>query len=76
MKEKTLCIVTPDSRCYYRAIPLAKEFLDKDHNLINTTGQRPDGEIIELESTPKPSSTTKTANWTAGWRSLTWPPAK
>ena len=49
MKEKTLCIVTPDSRCYYRAIPLAKEFLDKDHNLINTTGQRPDGEIIELE---------------------------
>ena len=43
MKEKTICIVTPDSRTYYRALPLAKEYLDKDHNVINTAGKLPDG---------------------------------
>lgn len=47
MKEKLICIITPTGRTYYKAQPLAKEFLDKDHNVINTSGTIPDGEIIE-----------------------------
>ena len=48
MKEKLICISTPSGRTYYRAIPLAKEFLDKEQNIVNTTGTLPDGEITEL----------------------------
>lgn len=53
MKDKIICIVTPDSRSYYRAVPLAKEFLDKDHTLINTTGTLPEGEVEEIDVTAK-----------------------
>ncbi|MBR2865863.1 MAG: toxin-antitoxin system YwqK family antitoxin [Elusimicrobiaceae bacterium] len=53
MKERIICIVTPDSRSYFRAIPLAKEFLDKDKNLINKTGIIPDGEVEEFETSTK-----------------------
>lgn len=51
MKEKIICIATPSGRTYYRAIPLAKEFLDKEQNIVNTTGELPDGEITELTVT-------------------------
>ncbi len=53
MKEKIICLVTPDSRSYYRALPLAKEFLDKDHNLINTAGTLPEGEVEEFDINTK-----------------------
>ncbi len=53
MKEKIICLVTPDSRSYYRALPLAKEFLDKDHNLINTAGTLPEGEVEEFDVNTK-----------------------
>ena len=53
MKEKIICLVTPDSRSYYRALPLAKEFLDKDHNLINTAGTLPEGEVEEFDVNSK-----------------------
>ncbi len=53
MKERIICLVTPDSRSYYRAVPLAKEFLDKDHNLINTAGTLPEGEVEEFDVTTK-----------------------
>ncbi len=48
MKEKIICVSTPSGRTYYRAIPLAKEFLDKEQNIVNTTGELPDGEITEF----------------------------
>ena len=48
MNEKILCITTPGARTYYQATPVAKEFLDKDNNLINTTGTIPDGEVTEI----------------------------
>ncbi len=48
MKEKLFCIVTPQARSYYKASCVAKEFLDKDGNLINTTGSIPDGEVAEF----------------------------
>lgn len=48
MKEKVFCIVTPAARVYYKATPVAKEFLDKDHNVVNTTGQIPDGTVAEF----------------------------
>ena len=53
MKERIICLVTPDSRSYYRAVPLAKEFLDKDHNLINTAGTLPEGEVEEYDINTK-----------------------
>lgn len=59
MKEKTICIVTPDSRTYYRAIPLAKEYLDKDHNVINMAGQLPEGQIEQVEVSNKTVKTLK-----------------
>lgn len=59
MKEKTICIVTPNSRTYYRAIPLAKEFLDKDHNVINLSGALPDGTLEQIEVTAKTVKTLK-----------------
>jgi len=48
MKEKIICISTPDSRTYYKAVPLAKEFLDKGHNVVNTTGTLPEGTVEEM----------------------------
>lgn len=47
MKEKLVCIVSPNDRTYYRAIPLAKEFLDKQQNVVHKTGTIPDGNITE-----------------------------
>ena len=47
MKEKIICIVSPQSRTYYRAVTVAKEFLDKEQNIINTTGAIPDGAVTE-----------------------------
>ena len=48
MKEKVFCVVTPEARVYYKATPVAKEFLDKDKNVINMTGQIPDGTVAEF----------------------------
>ena len=48
MNEKLFCITTPNARTYYKAVPVAKEFLDKDNNLINTTGTIPNGEVTEI----------------------------
>ncbi len=50
MKEQTLCIVTPQARTYYKAQCVAKEFLDKDHNIINTTGTLPEGDFVEIST--------------------------
>lgn len=46
MKEKLICIATASDRTYYKAVTVAKEFLDKEHNVINTTGTIPNG-ILE-----------------------------
>ena len=48
MKETIICVSTPSARMYYKAVPLAKEFLDKEQNIVNTTGELPDGEITEF----------------------------
>lgn len=48
MTEKLFCIVTPDARTYYKAQCVAKEFLDKDHNIVHNTGVIPDGEFTEI----------------------------
>ncbi|MBQ3666500.1 MAG: toxin-antitoxin system YwqK family antitoxin [Elusimicrobiaceae bacterium] len=56
MKEKVFCVVTPAARVYYKATPVAKEFLDKDKNVVNMTGQIPDGTVAEFSVT---SVTTK-----------------
>lgn len=48
MNEKLLCIVTPADRTYYRASEIAKEFLDKDGNVVHSTGTLPDGDLMEL----------------------------
>ena len=48
MSEKLLCIVTPADRTYYRASEIAKEFLDKDGNVVHSTGTLPDGDLMEL----------------------------
>lgn len=53
MKEKIICVVTPTCRCYYHATPLAKEFLDKDQNLVHISGTIPDGEVVEIKSSTK-----------------------
>ena len=52
-KEKLFCIVTPEGRCYYRAQVLAKEFVDKDNNIIHSTGTLPDGEVEEIKISTK-----------------------
>lgn len=57
MKERTICISTPESRTYYKALPLAKEFLDREHNIVNTAGTLPEGEVEEFIVNSK---TTKT----------------
>ncbi len=51
MKEELFCITTPQARTYYKAQCVAKEFLDKDNNIINTTGTIPDGEVNEAAIT-------------------------
>ena len=51
MKEKLICISTPQARCYYKAQCVAKEFLDKDNNIINKTGEIPEGEVTEITAT-------------------------
>lgn len=53
MKEKLICIISPTSRTYYQATPVAKEFLDKDMNIINITGAIPDGECTEIKASSK-----------------------
>lgn len=50
MNEKIICLTAPGERTYYKATPIAKEFLDKDNNLVNTTGQIPDGEVTEIST--------------------------
>ena len=50
MNEKLICIVTPDCRTYFRATAVAKEFLDKDQNIIHSTGTIPDGEVEEIKT--------------------------
>lgn len=56
MNEKFICISTPQARIYYKAQCVAKEFLDKDKNVINTTGEIPEGEVVEIAAT---TATTK-----------------
>lgn len=48
MKEKVICIVTPEGRTYFKATVLAKEFFDKDRNVIHTTGTLPEGSLEEI----------------------------
>lgn len=48
MKDKIICITTPKERTYYKATVLAKEFFDKEKNIVHTTGTLPDGEIYEF----------------------------
>lgn len=59
MKEKTICIVTPHARTYYKATPLAKEFLDNEHNVINVSGTLPEGPLEQIEITAKTVKTLK-----------------
>lgn len=57
MKEKIICITTPSERTYYQATVLAKEFLDKERNVVNTTGTLPDGEVEEYNATSQTNKT-------------------
>lgn len=59
MKEKTICIVTPTDRTYYKAVPLAKEFLDREQNVINISGTLPEGTLEQIEITAKTVKTLK-----------------
>lgn len=47
-KRKLICIASPTERTYYRAIVVAKEFIDREQNIVNTTGALPDGEVHEF----------------------------
>ena len=47
-KERFLCIASPIGRTYYRAVVVAKEFVDKEQNIVNTTGTLPDGKVYEF----------------------------
>lgn len=51
--EKIICMVTPERRTYYKAEVLAKQFLDKDHNIVNTVGKIPDGKVTQYEVATK-----------------------
>ena len=53
MKETFICIVTPENRTYYQAVPVAKEFLDKDQNIIHSIGTIPDGAVEEIKTSSK-----------------------
>ncbi|MBR4682213.1 MAG: toxin-antitoxin system YwqK family antitoxin [Elusimicrobiaceae bacterium] len=48
MKEKIICITTPADRTYYLAKPLAKEFVDREQNVVHTMGTLPEGQVTEL----------------------------
>lgn len=48
MKEKIICITTPTDRTYYLAKPLAKEFVDREQNIVHTMGTLPEGQVTEL----------------------------
>lgn len=48
MTEKIICITTPTERTYYKASTLAKEFVDRDNNIVHTKGAVPDGKITEF----------------------------
>lgn len=47
MTEKIICITTPTDRTYYRCVLVAKEFMDREHNVVHSTGTLPDGEVSE-----------------------------
>ncbi|WP_428049627.1 toxin-antitoxin system YwqK family antitoxin [Candidatus Avelusimicrobium caledoniensis] len=47
-KEKIICITSPVDRTYYRAMAVAKEFVDREQNVVNTVGTLPDGEVCEF----------------------------
>lgn len=47
-KEKIICITSPTDRTYYRACAVAKEFVDREQNVVHTTGTLPDGEVCEF----------------------------
>ena len=47
-KEKIICIATPTDRTYYRATTLAKEFIDRQQNVVHMTGTLPEGEVKEF----------------------------
>ena len=51
MKEKIICISTPTDRTYYKALPLAKEFIDREQNVVHTLGTLPEGQVTELSAT-------------------------
>ena len=48
MKEKIICIATPTDRTYYHATLVAKEFIDREQNVVHTTGTLPDGDVVEF----------------------------
>lgn len=47
-KEKIICITTPTDRTYYQTVALAKEFVDREQNVVHSTGTIPDGEVTEF----------------------------
>ncbi len=47
-KEKIICITSPSERTYYHATMVAKEFVDREQNVLNTVGTLPAGEISEF----------------------------
>jgi len=50
---RTICVVSPTKRCYMHVTPIATEFLDKDNNVVYTTGALPEGEVHEIKVTNK-----------------------
>ena len=48
MKEKIICVTTPADRTYYIAKPVAKEFIDREQNVVHTMGVLPEGQVTEL----------------------------
>ena len=47
-KEKFICITTPTDRTYYHAVPVAKEFVDRQQNVVHSTGALPEGQVNEF----------------------------
>ncbi len=47
-KEKIICIATPTDRTYYRVQTVAKEFIDRQQNVVHTTGTLPEGKVKEF----------------------------
>ena len=48
MQNKIICITTPSDRTYYQATPVAKEFVDREQNVVHATGSIPNGEVTEF----------------------------